>query len=123
VRILRWTWPVLLVLLLLVVSWGRYAARSSRRLDIAVADKTVPYATRVEHRSFFWLLRHLKIERPAGGAYDPDRDYLGAFPGPTPATRPPGPPSWTPTARGAPISSTSPTPTASTGTTSSRAPP
>ena len=49
-RVLRWTWPALLFLLILGLSWGRYAALPSRILDIAVVDKTVPYANRVEHR-------------------------------------------------------------------------
>ena len=80
---LRWVWPLLLLACLVLVPWGIHACVPSRVLDLAVLDKTVPFETRIEHRSLFWLLDHLKIVKPDGAAYDRDRDYLGAFPGPT----------------------------------------
>ena len=85
---LRWTWPILATALVLLLPWGLYALRSKRALDVAVLDKTVPYRSRVEHRSLFWLLDHLKIVGPKGVGYDRDADYLGAFPGPTPGDPP-----------------------------------
>src|SRR5258706_2103071 len=87
-RLLRILWPVLLVTGALSFSWIAYFLRPARTLDIAVVDKTVPFEDRIEHRSFFWLLHHLKIRRPDGGAYDSARDYFGAFPGPTPGDLP-----------------------------------
>ncbi len=85
---LRWTWPILLVALLFLVPWAIHELAPSRVLDVAVVDKTVPFRDRIEHRSLFWLLNHLKIVKPDGAAYDRDRDYLGAFPGPTPGDPP-----------------------------------
>lgn len=87
-KTLRWAWPLLLVSLLVLGSWGSYLTRPARTLDIAVLDKTVPYENRIEHRSLFWLLGHLKIHRPQGGPYDVAKDYLGAFPGPRPGDPP-----------------------------------
>jgi len=87
-KTLRWAWPFLLILLILLVPWILWLTRPERTLDIVVVDKTVPYRNRIEHRSLFWLLRHLKIRRPEGGPYVTDRDYLGAFPGPTPGDPP-----------------------------------
>jgi hypothetical protein len=85
---LRWAWSLLLVGALILGSWGCYVMRPARRIDIVVIDKTVPYVNRLEHRSLFWLLRHMKIDRPGGGRYETDRDYLGAFPGPRPGDPP-----------------------------------
>lgn len=85
---LLWIWPVLLVILLIAVPWGCYRLRSPRPLGIVVLDKTVPFENRLEHRSLFWLLNHLKIVRGDGTPYDRDRDYLGAFPGPVPGDPP-----------------------------------
>ncbi len=85
---LRWTWPMLLVAVAVLVPWGWWEARPSRALDVVVLDKTVPFRNRIEHRSLFWLLDHLKVVKPGGGAYDRDRDYLGAFPGPKPGDPP-----------------------------------
>ncbi len=85
---LRWSWPILVLGLVVLVPWGIREASPSRRLDVVVLDKTVPFENRVEHRSLYWLLDHLKIEKPGGGAYDRDADYLGAFPGPVPGDPP-----------------------------------
>ena len=85
---LRWSWPILLVALLFLVPWAIHELAPSRVLDVVVVDKTVPFRDRIEHRSLFWLLNHLKIVKPDGAAYDRDRDYLGAFPGPTPGDPP-----------------------------------
>ncbi len=85
---LRWSWPMFVLGIVVVVPWAIWEARPERRLDIVVLDKTVPFEDRVEHRSLFWLLDHLKIARPGGGAYDRDTDYLGAFPGRVPGAPP-----------------------------------
>jgi hypothetical protein len=85
---LRWSWPILLVALVFLIPWGLHELAPSRALDVAVVDKTVPFRDRIEHRSLFWLLNHLKIEKPDGSRYDRDVDYVGAFPGPTPGDPP-----------------------------------
>jgi hypothetical protein len=85
---LRWVWPVVLVAVLVVAPFGCYVLSPSRSLDVVVVDKTVPFTDRREHRSLFWLLRHLKIKRSDGQPYDADTDYVGAFPGPEPGDRP-----------------------------------
>jgi hypothetical protein len=85
---LLWIWPAVVVILIVAIPWGCYRLRAPRPLDIVVLDKTVPFENRLEHRSLFWLLNHLKIVRPDGEAYDRDRDYLGAFPGPVPGDPP-----------------------------------
>ncbi len=85
---IRWAWPMLIVGVLIVLPWGCYHVRPHRPLDIVVVDKTVPFPTRIEHRSLYWLLDYLKIVKPDGQPYDRDEDYLGAFPGPEPGDRP-----------------------------------
>jgi len=85
---LRWAWPIIALVVVLLVPWGCYRLRPARRLDVVVVDKTVPFPTRIEHRSLYWLLDHLKIVDDEGRSYDRDADYLGAFPGPVPGDRP-----------------------------------
>jgi hypothetical protein len=87
-RELRWGWPILLLAALLLALVGSYFFRENRKLDVVVLDKTVPFEPRIEHRSLFWLLNHLKIVHTDGRPYDRDRDYLGAFPGPVPGDPP-----------------------------------
>ena len=73
----RWILPLVVLALLLVVPWGLYQLRPRRSLDLVLLDKTVPFPTRVEHRSLYWLLDFLKIDRadpgdePDIGALDP----------------------------------------------------
>ena len=85
---IRWVWPMLLIGVLLLTPWACYRMRPETKLDLVVLDKTVPYANRIEHRSLYWLVGHLKIVHPDGRPYDRDTDYLGAFPGPVPGDRP-----------------------------------
>jgi hypothetical protein len=85
---LRWAWPMMLIGALLLLPWGLYYLRPQKTLEVVVLDKTVPYETRIEHRSLFWLLGYLKIVDPEGRPYDRDQDYLGAFPGPVPGDPP-----------------------------------
>jgi len=85
---LLWIWPAIVIILLAAIPWGCYHLRPSRPLGVVVLDKTVPFENRLEHRSLFWLLDHLKIVRPDGAPYERDRDYLGAFPGPVPGDPP-----------------------------------
>jgi len=87
-RRLRWVWPLPLAAFLILVPWALHSSRPARSVAIVVVDKTVPFPTYVEHRSLFWLLEHLKIEKREGGPYDPARDYLGAFPGAQPGEPP-----------------------------------
>jgi hypothetical protein len=85
---LRWTWPVLLVAIVLLLPWACHVTRPKRDLAVVVVDKTVPFRNWREHRSLYWLLEHLRIERPEGSEYDPAIDYLGAVPGPEPGDPP-----------------------------------
>jgi len=52
----------------------------SEKLDIVFMDKTVPDKERLEHRSLFWMLKHLKIKRVDGEFYQYDKDYFGFYP-------------------------------------------
>ncbi len=87
-RSIRWIWPVVLVALLAIGPWAAWHLEGTVPLPIAVVDKTVPFETRIEHRSLYWLLDHLRIVKPDGTPYDRDRDYFGAFPGPRPGDPP-----------------------------------
>jgi hypothetical protein len=84
----RWTWPLLVVAGAVLAPYLVYRLRPSRRLDLVVVDKTVPFRTWVEHRSLFWLLDHMALRRPDGRPYDPERDYVGAFPPAHPGSPP-----------------------------------
>lgn len=87
-RTIRWVWPALVPGLAILASWTAYTTRPARPLALAIVDKTVPFPTRVEHRSLYWLLEHLRVVRPDGAPYDRDRDYIGAFPGLRPGDPP-----------------------------------
>jgi hypothetical protein len=77
---LRWSWPILAVALVVLIPWGCYQTRPARPLPLVVLDKTVPFRTWLEHRSFYWLLEHANIRAASGAFYDVTRDYLGAYP-------------------------------------------
>jgi hypothetical protein len=79
---LRWIWPILAVALAIVMPWACYERRPARALDLCVLDKTVPFRNWYEHRSLYWLLRHLKVVKADGTSYAWERDYLGAYPPP-----------------------------------------
>jgi len=79
-RSLRWSWPVLVVASCVLVPWVCYAARPPRRIELTVLDKTVPFRNWFEHRSFYWLLGHLKVVKADGTQYRLEVDYLGAYP-------------------------------------------
>jgi len=87
-REMRWIWPLVVLAAVSLVPWGCYRLREARSLDVVVVDKTVPFENRIEHRSLYWLLGHLKVVDAQGLTYDRDEDYLGAFPGPVPGDRP-----------------------------------
>ena len=89
-KTLKWTWPLLTLAILVLVPWGCYVSEPEVRRNIVILDKTVPFRTRVEHRSLIWLINHLKIRTVAGEKYHGDRDYLGAYPGPEPGDPPAG---------------------------------
>ncbi len=71
-----------LVLLLLTIPWLIHVFAPSHPLEVVVLNKTAPFADRIEHRSFFWVLNHLKIVHANGESYDWETDYLGTQPGP-----------------------------------------
>ena len=73
---------------LFLVPWACHRAAPQRPLRVVVLDKTVPFENRVEHRSLFWLLDHLKVVQADGSSYDSTTDYLGAYPGPNPGDPP-----------------------------------
>jgi hypothetical protein len=77
---LRWFWPILTVSLAILLPWACYEVRPKHRVDLCVLDKTVPFRTWYEHRSLYWLLRHLNVVKADGTSYAFDRDYLGAYP-------------------------------------------
>ncbi len=79
-KTLRWSWPILAVTLAFLLPWVCYARRPASRLDLCVLDKTVPFRNWYEHRSLYWLLRHLNVVKADGTNYSLERDYLGAFP-------------------------------------------
>jgi hypothetical protein len=85
---LRWTWPVLAVMLAFLLPWGCYEMRPANRLDVCVLDKTVPFRNWYEHRSLYWLLRHMNVVKADGANYDLASDYLGAYPPPVPGDPP-----------------------------------
>jgi len=79
---LRWSWAAILLLLTFLVPRIVHGVRPERRLPLVALDKTVPFENRLEQRSFFWLLDHLKIVKDDGSRYDVDRDYIGTEPAP-----------------------------------------
>lgn len=85
---LRWSWPGIVLGLLVLVPWALHAQRDRVPLRIVVVDKTVPFRNWLEHRSLFWLLEHLGVVRPDGLPYDVTADYLGAYPPDTPGDPP-----------------------------------
>ncbi len=87
-RHLRWSWPILLLLVLFGSSWGCHVLSPARELRMVVLDKTVPFENRIEHRSLYWLLDHLRLVKEDGKPFDRDVDYRGAFPGPVPGDPP-----------------------------------
>ncbi len=87
-RSLRWSWPVLAVALAVLVPWGCHIARPARTLEICVLDKTVPFRNWYEHRSLYWLFRHLNVVKTDGTHYAVESDYLGAYPPPVPGDPP-----------------------------------
>lgn len=78
-RLLFWTLLLILALIPVVshLIW-RFQEEDIRR--ILILDKTVLNTWTDEHRSFVWLLRHLKIVPEQGRLYDPVEDYYGFFP-------------------------------------------
>lgn len=79
-RSLRWTWPILIVALLVGLPWACHVSRPEKPIDLVVVDKTVPFRNWLEHRSLFWLLRHDRYVSPEGEPFETERDYLGAYP-------------------------------------------
>ncbi|GAB4107776.1 hypothetical protein GCM10028791_02230 [Echinicola sediminis] len=49
-------------------------------MNVLVLDKTVSDEERIEHRSIFWTLKHLKIRRKDNEFYQHKKDYLGFYP-------------------------------------------
>ena len=80
-RLLRWSWPIMAILLAIALSVMLYVMRPQTNLDLVVVDKTVPFQNHLEHRSFFWLLDHLNFKNGEGQPFDPKSDYFGPEPG------------------------------------------
>lgn len=79
----RWLRLAAALLLIGLVALGPRLAwhlEASRKLDVVVVDKTVPFEKYREHAAVPWLLHTLKIEPRAGGFLDPTRDYVGYDP-------------------------------------------
>jgi hypothetical protein len=85
---LRWSWPILSIALAFLVPFACYAMRPSRVIELCVLDKTVPFRNWYEHGSLFWILRHVGVVKADGSSYQPERDYLGAYPPSTPGDPP-----------------------------------
>ena len=85
---LRWAWPIFGLTLFILVPWACHQVRPAQPLDLVVLDKTVPYRTWHEHRSLFWLLRHVNVVKADGTGYAWERDYVGAYPPPVPGDPP-----------------------------------
>ena len=81
-RALRWSWPLAVIALVILVPWAGYALRPAHRIPLVVLDKTVPFRNWIEHRSLFWLLEHDRVVQADDRPYAFDRDYLGAYPPP-----------------------------------------
>jgi hypothetical protein len=79
-RTLRWSWPLVVFLLIVLVPWVMYSARAQRPLPLVVVDKTVPFRNWFEHRSLYWLLTHDNVVKADGTTYAVETDYLGAYP-------------------------------------------
>ncbi len=77
-----------LVLLLLTIPWLIHVFAPRHPLEVVVLNKTAPFTDRIEHRSFFWVLEHLKVVHADGRGYDWRTDYLGTQPGPDPGDPP-----------------------------------
>jgi hypothetical protein len=87
-KTLRWAWPILGLTLLILIPWARYEMRPARPIALCVLDKTVPFRNWYEHRSLYWLLRHLNFVNADGANYAWESDYLGAYPPPVPGDPP-----------------------------------
>lgn len=87
-RTLRWSWPLVLLALVVLVPWAVYRARPRFVLDVVVLDKTVPFRIWLEHRSLFWMMRAVGVVKPGGEPYDRTKDYLGAYPPEVPGDPP-----------------------------------
>jgi hypothetical protein len=69
-RTLRWLWPVPAFALLVLVPWIGYRGRPTRRIDLVVLDKTVPFRNDFEHRSLYWLLDYLNVVKEVNRGLD-----------------------------------------------------
>jgi hypothetical protein len=85
---LRWSWPIFAAALFVLVPRAFYEIRLARHVDLCVLDKTVPFRNWFEHRSLYWLLRHLNVVKADGTHYAIERDYLGAYPPAVPGDPP-----------------------------------
>lgn len=85
---LRWSWPALLLGLLVLVPWAIHETRTRPALHLVIVDKTVPFRNWLEHRSLYWLVDHLGVVKRDGSPYERASDYLGAYPPPVPGDPP-----------------------------------
>lgn len=55
-------------------------AHPSTEKNVLVIDKTAADEERLEHRSIFWVLKHLRFHQSNGDSYNYKEDYFGYFP-------------------------------------------
>ncbi len=71
---------LLIILLFPFILWVIWLFQSQYPMKIFILDKTVLTKEGLEHRSFNWILDHMKITKPNGDLYKVEKDYMGFFP-------------------------------------------
>lgn len=77
--ILRWLLIIFITLPIISLAWW-YVVKDTKPLNLLILDKTVLNTEGNEHRSFNWILEHLKYAKPDGNFYEIESDYKGFFP-------------------------------------------
>jgi len=67
-------------LLFPVILWLLWVVKPVHKTNILIIDKTVFTREAIKHRTFNWMLSHLKYVKPDGSFYSVPVDYLGFFP-------------------------------------------
>lgn len=79
-RFKRGTLVFIIILCIPLFSWIAWVLKKPKVLNLLIVDKTVPVLRRNEHRSFNWILNHLKFCNSDKKLYSVNKDYLGFFP-------------------------------------------
>lgn len=73
--------PLVLMGLVILGAHFRWKWTTPKSLSVYVLDKTVPSSDYFEHKSFFWVMNHLRFVNPQSDkAANPEQDYYGFFP-------------------------------------------